>query len=78
MFRDFIAQTETKVSIIKAVSIHVFTFLVVALLAGICAPSLYADIYSWTDQNGVKHFSNVPPPPSTQSNVDVKREYVYD
>ncbi len=23
---------------------------------------LYADMYSWTDENGVRHFSNAPPP----------------
>jgi hypothetical protein len=28
----------------------------------IVASSLYADIYEWTDENGVKHFSNYSPP----------------
>ena len=30
------------------------------------------DIYTWTDQNGVKHFSNQPPPDAT--NVQYRRE----
>ncbi len=60
----------------KAVS--VFAAFVLALLAGIFVPPLDADIYSWTDSNGVKRFSNVPPPPDTYSIVEVKREFVYD
>jgi hypothetical protein len=36
-----------------------------------------ADIYSWTDENGVKHFGNVPPPDADEVNVEFK-EYQYD
>ena len=57
---------------------HVFSVFVLALLAVLSVRPLYADIYSWTDRNGVKHFSNVPPPPNIYSFVDVKREHVYD
>ncbi len=32
-----------------------------ALLA-VCLPAAAADMYSWTDANGVKHFSDSPPP----------------
>ena len=34
------------------------------LIAGVCllAGPLYADIYEWTDENGVKHFTNYAPP----------------
>jgi len=27
----------------------------------LCAPASYADVYSWTDENGVKSFGNEPP-----------------
>ena len=33
-------------------------FLIVLLVPSICC----ADLYQWTDENGVKHFSNTPPP----------------
>lgn len=31
-------------------------------LLGVCLPAAAADMYSWTDANGVKHFSDSPPP----------------
>jgi hypothetical protein len=34
--------------------------------------SLYADIYEWTDENGVKHYTNYAPPP--EANVLIKTE----
>lgn len=30
-----------------------------------CLPAAAADMYSWTDANGVKHFSDSPPPANT-------------
>ncbi len=38
-------------------------FYALALLMVLWAVSASADIYSWTDKNGVKHYSNDPPPP---------------
>ncbi|MDM8553728.1 glutaredoxin domain-containing protein [Desulfococcaceae bacterium HSG7] len=36
---------------------------------------LYADMYSWTDENGVKHFSNAPPPQNQEiQNFDTVEE----
>ena len=36
---------------------------------------LYADMYSWTDENGVKHYSNTPPPKNlTVENYDSEEE----
>ena len=37
---------------------------IVLLVAAVCfiAGSLQADIYEWTDENGVKHFTNYAPP----------------
>jgi hypothetical protein len=37
-----------------------------------------ANIYSWTDSNGVKHFSNSPPPSEENASIDVDREIAYD
>ena len=31
------------------------------------APALAQQVYSWTDANGTKHFSDTPPPPNTAS-----------
>ena len=31
-------------------------------LAGFMIPAASADIYSWTDENGVRHFTNQAPP----------------
>ena len=42
-------------------------FLLMTILS---APCLFADIYSWTDEKGVKHYSNQPPP-----DVDAKVEF---
>ena len=37
--------------------------LLIFIAAGILiAGSLQADIYEWTDENGVKHFTNYAPP----------------
>jgi hypothetical protein len=47
------------------------------ILAGIFVTPLYADIYSWTDENGVKHFSNAPPGDAEDVTVEFK-EYQYD
>lgn len=35
--------------------------LTTALLICFCTTNLYAKMYSWTDENGVKHYSNVAP-----------------
>ena len=39
--------------------------LLVLLAAGACASA--AQVYSWTDANGTKHFSDSPPPPSVNA-----------
>ncbi len=44
----------------------------VALVFCFCAPNLFADIYSWTDENGVRHFSNVTPPQEDEQTGDTK------
>jgi hypothetical protein len=33
------------------------------------ATTLYAEIYTWTDDNGVKHYSNTPPPADVKAEV---------
>ena len=52
---------------------------IVILVAVICLFSsfLYADIYEWTDENGVKHFTNYAPPDNAK--IMMKTEEVpYD
>ncbi len=39
------------------------------------AALLHADMYSWTDENGVRHYSNTPPPKNlTVENLDTEEE----
>ena len=41
---------------------------IVLILACLSAvPALAQQVYSWTDSNGTKHFSDTPPPPNTAS-----------
>ncbi|MDX1708236.1 MAG: DUF4124 domain-containing protein [Desulfobacterales bacterium] len=40
-------------------SIAIVTLL---LFCALWVPGVQAEIYSWTDENGVKHFSHTPPP----------------
>lgn len=37
----------------------------VFIFAILTAPGVQAEIYSWTDKNGVKHYSHTPPPEGT-------------
>ena len=37
------------------------------LLGLAVAPAAAQQVYSWTDTNGTKHFSDTPPPPNTAS-----------
>ena len=37
-------------------------------------PASYADIYTWTDENGVKHFGNQPPENANDAEVIFKEE----
>ncbi|HNV09197.1 MAG: DUF4124 domain-containing protein [Dokdonella sp.] len=37
------------------------------LLGLAVAPAAAQQVYSWTDANGTKHFSDMPPPPNTAS-----------
>ena len=41
------------------------SLLVIALLCLGAAPAGAQQVYSWTDANGTKHFSDTPPPPNT-------------
>ena len=41
----------------KSISIAVILF-----LGGFIVSGVQAEIYSWTDENGVKHYSHTPPP----------------
>ena len=37
------------------------TIIIILGLACLTASGLDAEIYSWADENGVKHYSNTPP-----------------
>ena len=53
----------------------IFTYI---LISCIVATSSFADIYKWTDNNGVKHYSNRPPA-ATESKLIMKtKEEPYD
>jgi Domain of unknown function (DUF4124) len=53
-----------------------FWFILIIGVSLICA-SVNADIYSWTDKNGVRHFSNTPPE-EAMSDVSESGEIEYD
>ena len=36
-------------------------FIIVLILMGMCVSTALAEIYTWTDANGVQHFSDQPP-----------------
>ena len=39
-----------------------FAMIMVLIFSGLAVSGVQAEIYSWTDENGVKHYSNTPPP----------------
>lgn len=45
-------------------------WLMLVLLVGV--PAMAADMYSWTDANGVKHFSDSPPPGNVSKSQKLK------
>ena len=40
-------------------------FVIVFIFAVLTASEVQAEIYSWTEENGVKHYSHTPPPEGT-------------
>ncbi len=48
---------------------HGLAALLIALMA--TAPVCAQQVYTWTDANGVKHFSDAPPPPDTKESKKV-------
>ena len=57
---------------------RIFIFSAILALTGLfCTPQLDAEIYQWVDENGVKHYSNMPP--ANAGNVKiVSEEYKHD
>jgi hypothetical protein len=51
--------------------IAVISFLMVILL---WVPASNADVYTWTDENGVKHFGTQPPENATDARIVFKEE----
>ena len=37
-------------------------FVIILIISALLGTGLRAEIYSWTDENGVKHYSHTPPP----------------
>lgn len=50
---------------IRQVTVHT---LLVALLVG--SPLVSAQVYKWTDENGVTHYSQVPPPEDQEASIE--------
>lgn len=59
------AGANAKVSTMKS------TWFLLAALA-VCVPAAAADMYSWTDASGVKHFSDSPPPANITKSQKLK------
>ena len=56
-----------------------FNILVISALIFLCVSTLNAEIYTWTDEKGVKHYSDTPP--ENEENYEVHTEsktYKYD
>ena len=56
-----------------------FNILVISALTIFCISALNAEIYTWTDENGVKHYSDTPP--ENEENYEVhtiSKTYKYD
>ena len=47
---------------IKGNGMRTIIMVMVMVFAGLTASGIQAEIYSWTDDNGVKHYSHTPPP----------------
>ena len=60
------------------IKISPFAMAMAIVLILMTASQLEANVYSWTDSNGVKHFSNSPPPSDKNSSIDVHQEIDYD
>ena len=60
------------------IKISPFAAAMTLVLIFMTATQLEANVYSWTDSNGVKHFSNSPPPSDENSSIDVHQEIDYD
>ena len=57
-------------------NMKLFTIIFTIIFIMLCGAGLNAEIYSWTDKDGVKHFSNSPPD-KEDAQVEFK-EYEYD
>jgi len=49
-----------------------FNILILSALTLLCVSTLNAEIYTWTDENGVKHYSDTPP--ENEENYEVHTE----
>jgi hypothetical protein len=53
------------------------TLFILAILAGFCwlNTSYAAEVYTWTDQDGVTHFSDMPPESGNAQQIEVEEAY---
>jgi hypothetical protein len=58
---------------------RIFIFSAILALTGLfCTPQLCAEIYQWVDENGVKHYSNMPPDDVESVRILPGGEYRHD
>lgn len=55
----------------------VFRIMIMVILLGVPAMSAATGLYFWTDENGVRHYTNVPPQKDAEA-VDEISEIPYD
>ncbi len=48
------------------------------LVIGCLSTSVYAELYMWTDEKGIKHFSNTTPNEQGKKNIEQKGEIKFD
>ena len=73
-------MNKTRVHVFQSTGRNFFSLAIAAAIVFIfmIASQPEANVYSWTDSNGVKHFSNSPPPSDENSSIDVTQEIAYD
>lgn len=56
---------------------NIFAFILFYMLVSLLPAGVYADLYIWTDENGIKHFSNIVPK-ETDKTIRIEEEIVFD
>ncbi|MDQ1331068.1 MAG: hypothetical protein QG578_1333, partial [Thermodesulfobacteriota bacterium] len=56
---------------------NIFAFILFYLLVSLLPSGVYADLYIWTDENGIKHFSNIVPKEMDKT-IRIEEEIIFD